>query len=180
MIIIPSIETKRLTFNAPLERHLPAMNDYFLKDRISVIGGPFEDLGKWRAILASLGHWHLRGFGFWHVEHRESGKIAGAVGFLHHFDWPEPELGWNVHYDFEDKGVAYKAALTAQLYGETHLSTNGVISFIDFSNTRSPGLAKRLRAVFEKTHFLVEYECHVYRHPLGEQPQKAPQLETNQ
>ena len=180
MIVIPSIETKRLNFSVPLERHLPAINDHPSKDRISFIDHPFDDMGKWRALLASLGHWHLRGFEFSHIEHRESQKMAGAVGFVHHFDWPKPELGWNVQYDFEDMGVAYDAALSAQPYWETHLNSNGVTSPNVSPNTRFAALAKRLGAAFEKIHFLGEYECHVYRHPLGEQPTKATQLETDQ
>ena len=105
--------------------------------------------------------------------------MAGAVGFIHHFDWPETELGWNVHHDFEGAGVAHEATLIAQPPGATHLNINGVISSLDPANTRSAALAKRLGATFEKTYFLKEYECHVYRHPLGEQPKKATQLETN-
>ena len=53
MIVIPSIETKRLNFSVPLERHLPAINDHPSKDRISFIDRPFDDMGKWRALLAS-------------------------------------------------------------------------------------------------------------------------------
>jgi RimJ/RimL family protein N-acetyltransferase len=171
MIDIPRIQTERLILRAPLESDLPAMNDYLSKDRMSFIGGPFDDVSAWRALLGTLGHWNLRGFGFWHLEHRESGKMAGAVGFLHHFDWPETELGWNVHHDFEGQGIAHEAALAARKYGQAHLNLDGVISFIDPANTRSAALAKRLGATFEKTYCLRGHDCHIYRHPQSDPQQ---------
>ena len=180
MIAIPHIETKRPTLLANLESNLHAMNDYLSKNRMSLITGPFDAVGTWRTRFASLGHWLLCGFRIWHSEQRESGKMAGAVSFLHHFDWPETELGWNVHHDFEGTGVAYEIGLIARPYGKIHLNINGVISFIDFANTRSAALAKRLGVTFEKTHFLREYESHFYRHPLGEPPKRATELEMNQ
>ena len=180
MIAIPSKETNRLTLRTPMKSDLPAMDDYLSKDRISFIDGPLDDVGTWRTLLASLGHWHLRGFGFWHIEYRESGEMAGAVGFLHHFDWPAPELGWNVHHNFEGKGVAYEAAPAVRRYGENHLNINGMVSFIEPTNTHSAALAKRLGAAFEKSHCLSEHECQVYRHPVGDPSKKATQSETNQ
>lgn len=180
MIAIPHIETKRPTLLANLESNLHAMNDYLSKNRMSLITGPFDAVGTWRTRFASLGHWLLCGFGIWHSEQRESGKMAGAVSFLHHFDWPETELGWNVHHNFEGAGVAHEATLIAQSSGETHLNINGVISSLDPANTRSAALAKRLGATFEKTHFLREYECNVYRYPVGDPPKKATLLEANQ
>ena len=180
MIAIPRIETKRPTLLDNLESDPHATHDYLSKDRMSFITGPFDDVGTWRTRLASLGHWQLCGFGFWHSKHRESGKMAGTVSFLHHLDWPETELGWNMHHDFEGAGLAHDATLIVQPSGETHLNITCVISYLDPANTRSAALAKRLGATFVKTHFLSEYECHVYRHPLGEAPKKATQLEANQ
>ena len=167
MIAIPSTETKNLTLLPHFESDLHAMNDYLSEERISFITGPFNDVGTWRTLLASI------------IEHRESGEMAGAVRFLHHFDWPETNLSWNVHHDFKCTGVAYETALIAQPYGKTFFRINGMISFINAANTRSAMLAKRLRATFEKTHFLRKYEPHFYRHPLGDPPKKATQSETN-
>jgi len=180
MITIPSIETKRLTLRAHLEGDLPSMNDYLFNDRMSFNGGLFDHLGTWHALLASLGHWRLRSFEFLHIEQCESEKMAGAMGFLHHFDWPKTELGWNLHNGFGGKVMAYEAAPAAWRYGETHLNISGVISFIDAANTRSAALAKRLGATFEKTDCLRKYDCHVYRHPTGHPTKKATQSETNQ
>ena len=180
MIAIPHIETKRPTLLANLESNLHAMNDYLSKNRMSFITGPFDDVGTWRTQFASLGHCLLCDFGIWHSEQRESGKMVGALSFLHHFDWPETELGWNVHHNFEGKGVAYEAALAARRYVETHLKINGMISFIEPTNTHYAALAKRLGAAFEKSHCGREHECQVYRHPVGNPSKRATQSETNQ
>ena len=165
MSAIPVIETDRLRLRAPSEADFAQMQEYLGQERMVFIGGPFDAVGIWRTLLGMLGHWSLRGFGFWNIEHKETGQLAGAVGFLHHFDWPEPELGWNVHHDFEGQGIAFEAASAAQAYGEECLNLSQVISFIDPQNTRSAELAKRLGATFERKHSLRGKACHIYRHP---------------
>jgi len=34
----------------------------------------------WRNMAMVLGHWQLRGYGFWAVEERASGELVGRVG----------------------------------------------------------------------------------------------------
>ena len=172
MTEIPQIETERLILRAPKEADFAEMQDSLAKERMRFIGGPFDALGVWRTLLGLLGHWSLRGFGMWSLEHKDTGKFAGSVGFLLHFDWPEAELGWNVHHTFEGQGIAYEAAIAARFYGETHFNLSKVISFIDPENTRSARLAKRLGASFEKPYILRGQECHIYRHPKSSDHQK--------
>ena len=180
MIVVPCIETGHLILRSSLEIDLPAMNDYLSEDCISFIGSPFDEVGKWRALLGPLGHWHPRSFGFWDVKHRKNRKTAGTVGFLHHFERPEPELSWNVHHDFEGKDMAHEATLAARRYGENHLDLRAVIRFIDPASTRSAALARRPGAEFEKSFRLGEHDCHVDGHPKGEPSQRVTQPETNQ
>jgi RimJ/RimL family protein N-acetyltransferase len=41
-----------------------------------------------------LGHWTLKGFGYWAVEERASGAFVGCVGLWEPSGWPEVELGY--------------------------------------------------------------------------------------
>lgn len=168
MVVIPELQTERLILRAAREDDFDTMKDYLSRDRTKFIGGPHNELGTWRVLLNMLGHWHLKGYGLWQIEHRKTGRLAGSAGFFNPFDWPEPELGWNVHHDFEGQGIAYEAALVARSYGETTLGLKEVVSFIVPENTRSAALAHRLGATIEKSMTIRGTECDVYRHPKPE------------
>ena len=168
MVVIPQLETERLLLRAPRESDFEAMQDYLALERTKFIGGPYDETATWRTLLSMLGHWQLKGYGFWQIEHWQTGRLAGAVGFINHFDWPEPELGWSVHHDFEGQGIAYEAALAARAFGESALGLTQVVSFIVPENTRSAALAHRLGATLEKSMTIRGTECDVYRHPKPE------------
>ena len=167
------IETERLTLSAALKSYLTAMNSYLSKDWISLIGSPFDEVSKWRALLGSLIYQRLREFRVWYIELCESVKMWGIVGFVHHFDWPEKKLGWNLYHNFYGKGMTCGAALAARRYCETHLNLRGVISCIDPANILFAALTIRLDVKLENTHWLMDRDDHVYRYLVTEKPQKA-------
>ncbi len=167
MLSIPEIKTERLLLRAPREDDFKTMKEYMTLERAKFIGGPYDEISTWNDLLKNLGHWCLRGYGFWHIEHLGKFCMAGAVGFLHHFDWPEPELCWNVHHAFEGQGIAYEAALAARRYSADKLNLNGVVSFIDPINTRSVRLAHRLGAKLESRIKLRGNDYDAYRHPVS-------------
>lgn len=165
MINIPEVETERLVLKAPSIENLPAMNTFFASQRSRFVGGPCDEGEVWRGLLRTLGHWAVRGYGFWHVEEKASGAWIGYTGFLYHIEWPEPELGWGVAEAFEGKGYMYEAAMGARAAGARLFGLNGVISLIDPENTRSRKLAERMGAQFEREAQVKGYDCHIYRHP---------------
>ena len=119
--------------------------------------------------MAGIGHWALRGYGMWMIEHRATGTAAGRVGMILNDGWDEPELGWHIYDGFEGKGYAYQAALAARDHAARHFGLDGVISYIDATNTRSLHLAERLGARFERDGTVVGTPCQVWRHPrIGE------------
>lgn len=163
--MIPTIETDRLILRAPKEGDLPALATFMQSPRSHFIGGPKTRHECWRIMCGAIGHWHFRGFGMWNMEHKESGRLCGACGFLNHDGWPEPELGWNLHDDFEGKGLALEAALAARAYGAKHFGLDGVISLIVPENTRSIALAERLGATYECDVDTPFGPAGAYRHP---------------
>jgi RimJ/RimL family protein N-acetyltransferase len=50
----------------------------------------------WRNMAAIIGHWEIRGYGFFSVEEKATGEWVGRVGPWYPEGWPEPEIGWTI------------------------------------------------------------------------------------
>ena len=161
----PVVETQDLILRGYREDDFEAFAAFGASDRAQFVGGPQTRWDSWRAFLAGIGHWHLRGYGMWMVEHRETGGIAGRVGIINQDGWEEPELGWHIYEGFEGRGFAYQACVAARSYAASHFGMNGLVSHIDAANTRSVRLAERLGAAFERDSELLGKPCQVWRHP---------------
>lgn len=164
---IPTLTTERLILRAPCEADLPAIVAFRASDRTAYIGGPKDAFQVWDGFLQQIGHWALRGYGWWVIEHRATGVAAGRTGVSFDADCPEPELGWHIFDGFEGQGYAFEAALAARRHAQTVMGLGPVISMIHPQNTRSLALAKRLGAVFEKMDEIDGQVCEVWRHPGG-------------
>jgi len=114
-------------------------------------GKPLTPEVAWRNLAMLLGHWALRGFGMWAVEHKETGALIGRVGFFEPEDWPGFELAWLLDKPFWGKGLATEAAKVALKYGFQELHKPKVISLIAKNNIRSENVAKRIGMKKEKT-----------------------------
>lgn len=163
------LSTARLTLRQPREDDFPAMLALNSTPRAKFLGGPVPRQQVWRNHLANIGHWALRGYGFWSVDTHE-GEFVGRVGVIYHDGWPEPELAWHVFANGEGKGYAFESALAARDDAYSRLNMAPMVSLIDAANTRSLALATRLGAVFEREDMLLDHPCHVYRHPAPRRP----------
>ena len=161
----PVVETDDLILRGYREEDFEAFAAFGASERSRFVGGPQDRWSSWRAFMAGIGHWVLRGYGMWMVEHRETGQIAGRVGMIYNDGWHEPELGWHIYDGFEGRGLAYQATVAARRYSAQHFGLDAAISYIDEDNTRSVALAHRLDAVFERESTLLGKPCHIYRHP---------------
>ena len=106
-------------------------------------GGPQSRTEAWRWFASAIGHWALRGYGFWMVE-TKAGQLVGMVGLWAPEGWPEPELGWVMFEGGEGKGYAHEAAIAARGYAYDTLGFKTLSSNIFPGNTRSQALAQRL------------------------------------
>lgn len=164
---IPVLETERLILREPRISDFDAMLAFNDSPRSAYVGGPLPRRHVWRGLLANIGHWALRGYGFFSVDTR-AGEFVGRVGVIYHDGWPEPELGWHVYENGEGKGYAHEAALAARADAFARLGLGPLISMIDPANARSIALATRLGARFERADPGTEKPFHVYRHPGSE------------
>jgi RimJ/RimL family protein N-acetyltransferase len=163
---IPTLETKRLTLRAPHAGNFDAYAGFLANQRGTGVDDPLTRHTAWLGFAADLGHWHLRGYGFWAVEEITSGKTAGMVGFFHPEGWPEPELGWTLFDGFEGRGYAIEAARRARDYAYDDLGWETLISVIAPDNARSIALAEKLGATLERDWTSPTGDAAlIYRHP---------------
>ncbi|PRY23697.1 RimJ/RimL family protein N-acetyltransferase [Aliiruegeria haliotis] len=166
-VVIPTVETERLTLRAFRIEDFETYAAFFASDRACHVGGPKDRRGAWGDFTSDTAAWQLRGAGMWAVDHKETGALAGWVGIVETVFYEEPELGWMLTEAFEGQGLAREAALAARDYAREKLGLDGLVSFIEAGNTRSIRLAERLGATREETRDNGRGPFHVYRHPKG-------------
>jgi len=59
-------------------------------------GRTADHAAAWGAIAGSLGHWALRGFGFFAIEEKATGRFIGWSGLLSPAGWPGIEIAWGI------------------------------------------------------------------------------------
>ena len=165
---IPVLETRDLILRGYRESDFPAFAAFAASERSRFVGGPQSRHDSWRSFMASIGHWALRGYGMWVIEHRDTGAMAGRVGVILNDGWHEPELGWHIYDGFEGRGFAYQACLAARAHAARHFGLNPLMSYIDAANDRSLRLARRLGCCFERDVEVVGQPCQLWRHPIEE------------
>jgi len=163
---IPWLETERLTLREYRQSDFDDLADFYASPRSRFIGGPMSRELAWRALAGHLGHWTLRGFGFWAVEEKATGLFCGHVGLWHPEGWPEPEVGWVLMGSAEGRGIAHDAALAARHHAYRTLHWSTAISMIDPDNVRSIRLAERMGCRHESDFNHVRLgKMQVWRHP---------------
>ncbi|MBV2359720.1 GNAT family N-acetyltransferase [Thalassococcus sp. CAU 1522] len=166
IIRFPELRTDRLILRGPREEDFEAVLAFMSSERSAYVGGPTADrFAAWRAFLAVMGHWALRGYGFFTLEHRESGALAGRVGVVEHEMWPEPELGWQLFDGFEGQGYAFEAAVAVRSWAWREHGLGPLISMVVPENSRSVALARRLGARYERDIVLLDTPGQIFRHP---------------
>lgn len=111
------LQTPRLLLRplAPsdFEAHAAMMMDERVAALLTADGKPQALSAEWRSFAMLLGHWAMRGFGFFSVFERESGQWVGRVGPWAPEGWPGIECGWSVAPEHWGKGYAGEAAIAA-------------------------------------------------------------------
>lgn len=163
--LVPRIASEELILRGYRESDYSRYAEFAASERSYYVGGPVGPADSWRSFLAAIGHWTLRGYGMWVIEHRATGQVAGRAGVILNDGWHEPELAWHIYEGFEGQGIAYRASLMAREYSARHFGLDHLMSYIDPQNLRSTRLARRLGAAFEKSVMMREIPVEMWRHP---------------
>jgi RimJ/RimL family protein N-acetyltransferase len=164
---IPTLTTERLTLRAPREGDFAAMLAFNDSPRAAFVGGGRDRQWVWRGLLANIGHWALRGHGFYSVD-TKAGDFIGRIGVIFHDGWDEPELGWHLFDGYEGHGYCVEAARAARQDYHARLSAKPLISYIDPANPKSEAVARRLGAAPERETVFFDKTINVWRHPAPE------------
>ncbi len=94
-----------------------------------------------------------RGWGFWAVEEKDSGRFVGFVGLHIVSDdmpfAPAVEIGWRLSSSCWGQGYATEAAQAALSVGFDQLELGSIVSFAVEENDKSTAVMKRLGMVYE-------------------------------
>lgn len=162
---IPTLETERLRLRpwreSDLDPYLELTSDPEAMRHLG--GGEVMDRElTWRNIALILGHWALRGYGFWAVEEKASGAFVGRVGLWYPEGWPAMEVGWALLRRHWGKGYAAEAGRASLDHAWRDLRAEHVISLIFPENRRSIGVAERIGEKLERTITKFGRECLIY------------------
>jgi RimJ/RimL family protein N-acetyltransferase len=112
-------------------------------------GAPISREDCWRGMALFIGHWHLRGYGWWAVEERDTGDFLGRIGLYNPEGWPGIEVGWLLRRDTWGAGLATEGATAAIDFAFDVVGASHVISLIDPRNARSIRVAEKLGERYE-------------------------------
>jgi RimJ/RimL family protein N-acetyltransferase len=102
----------------------------------------------WRSMAAAVGHWTIRGYGFFSLELKATGEWVGRVGPWFPEGWPGPEVGWTISPNHLRKGYAEEAARASIDFAFDTLGWEDVIHVIMEGNEPSMRLAEKLGSRF--------------------------------
>ena len=125
-------------------------------------GEPLTLPEAWKNIAAILGHWQMRGYGFWAAEEKSTGKFAGALGCSYPAGWPGFEVGWTLAREFRGRGLATEGARAALRYSFEKLEQSRVISLIQPGNDPSIAVAERIGESLAGRTVVGGKECLIY------------------
>lgn len=143
------LETDRLILRKLTEADVEAEVAFYASDRSKYVGGPMTREMVWRMIATLIGHWEMRGYGFFACEEKATGEYVGRVGPWFPEGWPEREIGWTMMNNAEGKGYAFEAAQATLRHVYNDLGWDTAISMVDPANLRSKALAERLGAKYD-------------------------------
>jgi RimJ/RimL family protein N-acetyltransferase len=163
----PRLETERLILRPPQACDMEGELGFLTSPQSEGVGGPHPRMAAFRFFAGQIGHWAVRGYGFFALEEKASGRYMGRVGPWMPEGWPEPEIGWSVVAEAEGKGYAFEAATAARRWCYDALGWTTVVSLIEPTNARSAALARRMGCETDGTwtHPLDGWHVNIWRHP---------------
>jgi RimJ/RimL family protein N-acetyltransferase len=142
----PELETERLRLRQFRDGDFATYQAWCANpDLMRYLGGrTFSTLEAWRHMAYVLGHWQLRGYGYYAVEEKATGRLVGRVGFTDSEGWPGFELGWTLAPEARGQGYAREAARFLLDYAFERLERPHVMSLIHPDNAPSIRVAEYL------------------------------------
>ena len=160
------LETDRLVLRGWRESDLAPLSEFFANDPgVEYVGGPVSALDAWRRMTSFVGHWHLKGYGPFALELRDSGDWIGWCALWQPPDFPEIEMGYALRAAHRGHGFIQEAGLSVKAFAFETLQLPTLVSYIDPQNSPSQRAAERLGAQRDGTVELRGTTAEVWRYP---------------
>lgn len=149
--LAPPLDTERLTLRGHIVDDFVDSAAMWGDPQVTrFIGGrPFTEEECWSRLLRYVGHWPVKGFGYWVVRERASGRFVGEVGFadfrreLTPTFGDAPEAGWALAAWAQGKGFGLEAVKALTGWGDEHFRGGRTVCMISPENAPSIALAVR-------------------------------------
>ncbi|MEP3071544.1 GNAT family N-acetyltransferase [Maricaulis sp.] len=139
------LETDRLILRQPDLSDFEPLCELMGDETVTrFIGGVQDPAQVWRSLCGIVGHWELRGYGFFSVIEKGTGTWLGRVGPWYPHGWPQPEIGWSLNRLSWGQGYASEAGAACMDFVFDTLGWRDVVHLIDSDNTPSQRVAERL------------------------------------
>ncbi len=150
-VVVPTIETARLKLRGHRLDDFPHCAAMWADPNVTrYIGGkPLTEEEAWTKFLRYAGHWALLGFGYWVVEEKSTGKVAGELGFADYKRAVEPslkgmpEIGWVLASYAHGKGYATEAVRAIVAWGDIHFQSARTACIVASENHASIRVAEK-------------------------------------
>lgn len=155
-IVVPRVATERLLLREVCAGDFDAYASFLADPETTrFLSGVVDRRTAWRQLAALAGAWTLTGAGWWAVEERASGALAGIVGAFHReTSLPigrdsDLELGWTIFPPFQRNGYATEAARAALACGVERHDPPRVVAHMNPANAASVGVARAIGMTFD-------------------------------
>lgn len=142
-----TLESERLHFRKFREGDFPVLLSVHNDPVTKSVYGELSPGEVWRRIALGLGHWQLRGFGPFALEHKETGEYVGACGLWFPVGWKDIEIGYSIAPHFRQQGYAAEAVRRVREHAYADHGIAKLVSYVQPSNLASQAVAKSVGAV---------------------------------
>jgi RimJ/RimL family protein N-acetyltransferase len=147
----PRLVTARLVLRAHESRDLDAVAAMWADAGVvrHIGGTPSTRQESWARILSYAGLWPVRGYGYWAVEERATGRFVGDAGiadFARELTPPvyePPEAGWVLSPAAQGKGYATEAMRAVLTWADANLCASRVTCMLDEANAASLNVGRK-------------------------------------
>ena len=161
-----TIETERLRLRPFRDADHAPYADFLADEECTrYLGGPRDQEAAWRILASFCGHWHLRGYGPFAVEEKDTQSFIGYCGPWFPFGRPEQEIMWGIMPEAQRIGYATEAALRARRWAYEVCGWPIAVSNVMPENAASGRVAEKLGARKDGTAVFDDILVDVWRHP---------------
>lgn len=167
---IPRLETNRLLPREFVASDLDPLSEFHADpEMVRYLGREtMNRAATWTKLASMVGHWQLRGFGYWALEEKTTGDFVGRAGIWFPEGRTAPEVAWSVMKQHQGKGFATEAGLAAANWAFSHLKLESLISPIVPGNEASIAVATKIGERFDRMEEVAGVECCIYKVNKGE------------